>query len=87
MFGVSLCFTLIPICFLTLALFAILRYDLTREKHALVKEKIRQKRETGFADVSEEEQRMLEALAGVPYASMWLAQPETAGGTDSQKSN
>ena len=75
-FGVSLCFTLIPICFLTLALLMILRYDLTREKHAFVKEKIKEKRETGAVVLTPDEQRMLETLAGVPYDRMWLSRPD-----------
>ena len=86
-FGVSLCFTLIPICFLALALLAILRYDLTREKHALVKEKIRQKHETGAAAVSDEEKRMLEKLAGVPFERMWIARPANSVDTVCQKSD
>ena len=86
-FGVSLCFTLIPICFLLLALLAILRYDLTREKHALVKEKIRQKRETGVAAVSDDEKRILEKLAGVPFERMWIARPADSVDTVSQKSD
>ena len=86
-FGVSLCFTLIPICFLTLALLAILRYDLTREKHALVKEKIREKHETGFARVSDAERRTLEQLAGMPYEQMWLSKPGKPVDTISQKTD
>ena len=74
-FGVSLCFTLIPICFLTLALIMILRYDLTRDKHAFVKEKIREKHETGAVTLTADEKNMLERLAGVPFERMWLSQP------------
>ena len=75
-FGVSCCFTLIPICFLTLALIMILRYDLTREKHAFVKEKIREKHETGTVVLTDEERQLLEQLAGVPFERMWLSQTE-----------
>ena len=72
LFGVSLCFTLIPICFLSLALISILRYDLTREKHARIKELIRQKHETGMADIDSEEQKALEKLTGFRFEEMWI---------------
>ena len=74
-FGVSLCFTLIPICFLALALFSILRYNLTREKHARIKELIRQKRETGTAEIGTEERQALEQLTGVRFEDMWISRP------------
>ena len=74
--GVSICFTLIPICFLTLALLMILRYDLTREKHAFIKEKIREKHETGKVELTDTERQMLERLAGVPFEQMWLSKQE-----------
>ena len=75
-FGVSFCFTLIPICFLTLALISILRYDLTRDKHAFVKAKIKEKRETGAVALTREEQAMLEKLSGIPLDEMWLGRAE-----------
>ena len=74
-FGVSVCFTLIPICFLTLALIMILRYDLTREKHAFIKEKIKEKHETGSVSLSDDERLMIEKLSGVKYEDMWLSKP------------
>ena len=72
-FGVSVCFTLIPICFLTLALISILRYDLTREKHAFVKDKIKEKHETGSVELTDDERKILEKLSGVKYEDMWLS--------------
>ena len=86
-FGVSICFTLIPICFLALALIAILRYDLTREKHAFIKEKIREKHENGFVVLTPEEQQLLEKTAGLPFEKMWLSKREDVKTPSAEKSD
>lgn len=75
-FGVSLCFTLVPVFFLTLSFLSILTYDLTREKHALIKEKIAARRENGFVDLTREERKMLEKISGVKFEKMWLSTRE-----------
>lgn len=75
-FGVSICYTLVPVCFLILAFFAICTYNLTREKHALIKEKVAFRHEHGYSDVTEEEKRMLEKISGVKFEEMWLGQVE-----------
>lgn len=80
-FGVSLCFTIIPVCFLLLAFLSILTYDLTREKHAFIKEKVAQKHENGFVELTESEQKMLEKISGVKFEDMWLGKSETAAVT------
>ena len=84
LFGVSLCFTLIPIFFLTLALISILRYNLTREKHRFIKALIQKKRTDGFAAVSDAEKQMLEDLTGFRYEEMWIsfAESTASSGTD-----
>lgn len=76
-FGVSICYTLVPVCFLILAFIVICTYNLTREKHSLIKEKIAFKHEHGYADVTEEEKRMLEKISGVRFEDMWLGKSET----------
>ncbi|MDO4381440.1 MAG: MFS transporter [Clostridia bacterium] len=76
-FGVSICYTLVPVCFLILAFIVICTYNLTREKHSLIKEKIAFKHEHGYADVTEEEKRMLEKISGVKFEDMWLGKRET----------
>lgn len=73
-FGVSICFTLIPICFLILAFISIMKYDLTKDQLGFIKEKIAQKKENGYVDLTDEEQKMLEKISGVKYGDMWLSQ-------------
>ena len=73
-FGVSICYTLVPVCFLILAFLAICTYNLTREKHALIKEKVALKHEHGYADVTDEEKKMLEKISGVKFEQMWLSE-------------
>ena len=72
-FGVSICYTLIPVFFYACALIAILRYNLTREKHAFVKSKIQEKKDNGFVNVSDDEKKMLESLSGVKFENMWIS--------------
>ena len=71
-FGVSVSFTLIPICFLTLAFIAILTYNLKKEQLDFIRVKIAEKKETGHAEVTEDEKKMLEKISGVKYENMWL---------------
>lgn len=75
-FGVSICFTLVPVCFLILAFLAICTYDLTREKHAVIKEKVAFRHEHGYVDVTEQEKEMLEKISGVKFDEMWLGSTE-----------
>lgn len=75
--GVSICFCLVPIVFLILALISIMQYDLTRDKLAFVREKVKEKRESGSADLTEEEIKQLEKISGVKFENMWIGKPET----------
>lgn len=72
-FGVSICFTLIPICFLVLAFISILSYNLSREQLTFIKEKIAEKRANGSVTVTDEEKKMLEKISGIRYEEMWLS--------------
>lgn len=73
-FGVSVSYTLIPICFLTLAFISILTYNLKKEQLDFIRAKIAEKKETGHAEVTEEEKKMLEKISGVRYEKTWLGQ-------------
>lgn len=75
-FGVSVCYTLVPVCFLLLAFAVICTYDLTRKKHALICEKIALRHEHGFVELTDEEQKTLEKLSGVKLEEMWLGKSE-----------
>ena len=76
-FGVTVCYTIIPVCFLTLAFLSVLSYDLTREKHAFIREKIAFRHEHGYVELTADEQKMLEKISGVKLENMWLGKTET----------
>ena len=71
-FGVSVCYTIVPVCFLVMAFLVICTYNLTREKHALIREKIAFKHEHGYVELTDGEKAMLENLSGVKFEEMWL---------------
>lgn len=71
-FGVSVCYTIVPVCFLVMAFLVICTYNLTREKHALIREKIAFKHEHGYVELTDGEREMLENLSGVKFEEMWL---------------
>ncbi len=83
-FGVSLCFTVLPVCFLTLAFLSIFTYDLTREKHAFIKEKVAFKHEHGYVDLTEEEKKTVEKIAGMKLEKMWLGKREEVSFSERQ---
>ncbi|MGN0463637.1 MAG: MFS transporter [Acutalibacteraceae bacterium] len=70
--GVSVCFCLIPICFLVLAFISIMQYKLTREKLSFIREKVKEKREKGYAELTDEQIKDLEKISGVKFENMWL---------------
>ena len=72
--GVTVCFTIIPMVFLTLALISIMTYNLSREKLDLIKEKVKEKKETGRVTVSFEEREILEKISGIKFEQMWIGQ-------------
>lgn len=73
--GVTMCFTLIPMVFLFLSFMSIMNYKLTREKLDFIREKIKEKREKGTVEITEEEKKSLEKISGVKFEDMWLGQP------------
>lgn len=73
-FGVTVCFTIIPMCFLFCSLISILRYKMTREKLSFIREKIKERRENGFVELTEDEIKDLEKISGVKFEEMWIGQ-------------
>lgn len=71
-FGVTICFTLIPMVFLFLSFLSIMNYRLTKEKLNFIREKIKEKKETGSVTVTEEEKKSLEKISGISFEDMWI---------------
>lgn len=73
-FGVTICFTLIPMVFMFLSFLSIMNYRLTKDKLNFIRAKIKEKKETGVAVVTEEEKKSLEKIAGLKFEDMWIGQ-------------
>ncbi len=73
-FGVTICFTLIPMVFMFLSFLSIMNYKLTREKLGFIREKIAEKKEKGFVTITEEEKKDLEKISGQKFENMWIGQ-------------
>lgn len=71
-FGVTICFTLIPMVFLFLSFLSIMNYRLTKDKLSLIKSKIKEKKETGKVVLTAEEKTSLEKIAGLKFEDMWI---------------
>ncbi len=56
-------------------------YKLTREKLSFIREKVKEKKENGFAEFTEEEKRDLEKISGIKFEEMWIGQRETIEAT------
>lgn len=74
--GVAICFTLIPMLFLFLSFLSIMRYNLTKDKLDFIKAKIKEKKENGFVEITDEEKAALESISGQKFENMWIGQPE-----------
>jgi oligogalacturonide transporter len=73
-FGVTICFTVIPMVFMFLSFLSIMNYRLTKDKLNFIRAKIKEKKETGKAVVSDEEKKSLEKIAGLKFEDMWIGQ-------------
>lgn len=73
-FGVTICFTLIPMVFMFLSFLSIMNYRLTKDKLNFIREKVQEKKETGTVTVTDEEKKSLEKIAGLKFEDMWIGQ-------------
>ncbi|MBQ4349016.1 MAG: MFS transporter [Clostridia bacterium] len=73
-FGVTICFTLIPMVFMFLSFLSIMNYKLTREKLSFIREKIKEKKEKGYIEITESEKKDLEKISGQKFENMWIGQ-------------
>ncbi len=73
-FGVTICFTVIPMVFMFFSFLSIMNYKLTREKLTFIREKIKEKKENGFIEITDDEKKDLEKIAGQKFENMWIGQ-------------
>ncbi|NMP37255.1 MAG: hypothetical protein GX051_03905 [Clostridiales bacterium] len=75
--GLRINFVIIPVIFAFLTVFTVYRYKMTKADHEAIKDAIRQKRETGHVEISDEEKCRIEKIAGHSWEDMWIGQPDT----------
>ena len=71
-FGITICFTVIPMVFMFLSFLSIMNYRLTKDKLNFIREKIKEKKENGIVTVTDEEKKSLEKIAGLKFEEMWI---------------
>ena len=81
-FGVTISFTLIPMIFFFLSFLSIMGYKLTRDKLDFIRSKVKEKKENGFAEFTDEEKKDLEKISGVKFEEMWIGQREPVKETE-----
>ena len=72
LFGLRLNYAIIPSILALFCVISIYRYKMTKEDHEKIKAIIKQKHETGTCDISEEEKRRIEIIAGKSWDDMWI---------------
>ena len=75
-FGLRLNFVFIPTVLALFCVLAIYRYAMTKEDHELIKRIIKERHETGRAEVTEEQKKRLEKITGRKWEDMWIGQTE-----------
>ena len=73
-FGLQVSNCVIPLIFLFFALRQLRSYKMTQEDHELVRRVLKERKENGKAEVTEEERAKLEEIAGQPWEKMWVGQ-------------
>lgn len=76
-FGLRLNFIILPAIFALFTVIATYRYKMTRTDHEVIKELIKEKRETGKCTVSEEQKRRIEQISGQKWEDMWIGTGES----------
>ena len=57
-------------------------YKLTRDKLDFIRSKVKEKKENGYAEFTDEEKKDLEKISGVKFEEMWIGQRETVKETE-----
>lgn len=81
-FGLRLNFVFLPALFALFTVITVYRYKMTKTDHEVIKELIREKRESGTCTVSDEQKARIEQIAGHSWDDMWIGQPSPAAVTE-----
>ena len=76
MFGIKFTYSILPIIFALLSIIGIYRYKMTKSDHELIKRAIAEKKETGKVELSDDEKKICEDIAGQEWGNMWIGKAE-----------
>ncbi len=82
MFGLRLNYSIIPSILALFCVISIYKYKMTKHDHEEIKRIIKEKHETGKCDITEEEKRRIEYIAGKPWETMWIGSDEVIRSLD-----
>lgn len=71
-FGIRLIFTYLPLLFGVLTWILVNRFKMTKHDHETIQRVIKEKHETGTAEITPEEKARLEQISGVKWSDMWI---------------
>lgn len=70
--GLRLTYIYFPIIFITLSAISIFNYSMTKKDHEMIKEAIHEKKERGFATLTDKQKKICENIAGQKFENMWI---------------
>ena len=73
-FGIRLAVSWLPAIFTAISLFLITRYKMKKHDHEVIQRVIKEKHETGTCDISIQDRKRLEEIAGHKWEDMWIGQ-------------
>lgn len=76
-FGLRLNFSYMPIIFGIITFILIKSFTMQKKDHEEIQRVIKEKHETGEVNISDEQKRRLEKIAGQKWNNMWIGQPLT----------
>ncbi len=70
--GLRLTYIYLPIVFIVLSAISVFNYSMTKKDHEMIKAAIQEKKEKGFAELTEEQKVLCEKIAGQRFENMWI---------------
>lgn len=73
--GLKVTYCIIPLVFVALIYFCIFTYKMTGEDHRMIREAIKEKKETGKCTLTPEQRKRCEEISGQQFGDMWIGKP------------
>lgn len=75
-FGLRLNYSIIPSILAFFCVLSVFRYKMTQQDHETIKRVIAEKHETGTCEITPEEKKKIETIAGQKWEDMWIGRNE-----------